>query len=110
MNHAFVFVSYASHLAMICDRCLNVGVGLLIAFGSEPFVDFPGRAACSFRAVVGVMVEASWVNDDRVDAWERSDAHCGVVVQMTGTENPIRFDLDAGEKFVRFVLVAMTLW
>ena len=82
----------------------------MIAVDFDPSVDFPGRAACSFRAVVGVMVEASWVNDDRVDAWERSDAHCGVVVQMTGTENPMWFDLNAGKEFVRFVLVALTLW
>ena len=56
------------------------------------------------------MVEASWVNDDRVDAWERSDAHCGVVVRMACTENPMWFDLNAGKEFVRFVLVAMALW
>ena len=30
-----------------------------------------------------------------------------VVVLKTGTEDPIRLDLDAGEKFV---MVAMTLW
>ena len=56
------------------------------------------------------MVEASWVHDNRLDAWGRSDPHYGFVVQKAGTENPMWFDLNASKEFVRFVLVALTLW
>ena len=110
MDHAFAFVSEVSHLTMMCERRLNVGMEMLVAFDSEPFVNLSGRASCSFRTVVGEMVEASWVHDNRLDAWERSDPHYGSVVQKAGTEKPMCLYLNASKEFVRFVLVALTLW